>query len=143
MKALSGPNPFCLLLIRISSSIMGAVCTVDTSRRSSSSVWNTTCATMSNRTGLASSAVDYLHSLGLAHNDIKPGNIMIREMPDGQPKPVLIDFGSCAPFGCGVFTMGISGWCKEDFTTSEKRHDIYSLGKVEEWLETAGSKEES
>lgn len=40
------------------------------------------------------SAVAYLHSLGLAHNDINPYNIMVRE--DGTP--VLIDFGSCQPF---------------------------------------------
>jgi serine/threonine protein kinase len=39
------------------------------------------------------SAVDYLYSSGLAHNDISPDNIMIK---DGLP--ILIDFGSCQPF---------------------------------------------
>ncbi|KAK0627423.1 kinase-like domain-containing protein [Immersiella caudata] len=41
------------------------------------------------------SAVAYLHKLGLAHNDINPYNIMIK---DGGI-PILIDFGSCQPFG--------------------------------------------
>jgi serine/threonine protein kinase len=92
------------------------------------------------------SAVDYMHSLGLAHNDIKPKNIMVREIPDGPPEPVLVDFGSCAPFGCRVWNGGTPGWFEEDFNTSAKTHDTYSLGKLEEWLdnlETAGSKEES
>ncbi|KAF9765712.1 hypothetical protein IL306_001979 [Fusarium sp. DS 682] len=40
------------------------------------------------------SAVAHIHSLGLAHNDINPHNIMVK---DGIP--VLIDFGSCQPVG--------------------------------------------
>jgi serine/threonine protein kinase len=78
------------------------------------------------------SAVSHVHSLGLAHNDISPYNIMVRETAGAQPEPVLIDFGSCAPFGT-------PGWCEEDFDTSEKEHDTYSLRKIEKWLQTAGS----
>jgi serine/threonine protein kinase len=89
------------------------------------------------------SAVDYLHSLGLAHNDIKPDNIMVRETPGAQPEPVLIDFGSCAPFGCEPYSQGTPGWCEGEFSTSEKKHDLYSLAKVGEWLETAGSPDEA
>ncbi|KAL3463482.1 hypothetical protein BJX64DRAFT_287231 [Aspergillus heterothallicus] len=85
------------------------------------------------------SAVDYLHSLGLAHNDINPSNIMVSETPDGQPEPVLIDFGSCGPIGLEVWSLGTPGWFEEPFKTSEKKHDLYSLAKLEEWLETAGS----
>jgi serine/threonine protein kinase len=76
------------------------------------------------------SAVDYLHSMGLAHNDINPYNIMVR---DGMP--ALIDFGSCRPFGERLQSLGTPGWYEEEFWTSEKKHDEYSLGKLEEWLQ--------
>lgn len=75
------------------------------------------------------SAIDYLHSLGLAHNDLNPQNIMVR---DGMP--VLIDFGGCAPFGEVVQSCGTPGWCEEFIRHSKKEHDEYGLRKLEEWL---------
>ncbi len=74
-------------------------------------------------------AVDHLHSLGLAHNDINPDNIMIKDSV-----PVLIDFGSCQPFGKGLQSLGTPGWYAELFYTSEKIHDVYALGKLRNWL---------
>ncbi|KAK8147437.1 hypothetical protein G3M48_001602 [Beauveria asiatica] len=81
------------------------------------------------------SAVDHLHSLGLAHNDINPYNIMINK----NNMPVLIDFGSCQPFGKYLQTFGSPGWVEEDFRTSEKKHDIFALGKLRQWLHKAKS----
>ncbi|KAI0454380.1 kinase-like domain-containing protein [Xylaria acuta] len=78
------------------------------------------------------SAVDYLHSMGLAHNDINPDNIMVR---DGMP--ILIDFGSCAPVGQRLQSLGTSGWYEELFFTSQFKHDIYSMGKLNEWLSSS------
>jgi len=75
-------------------------------------------------------AVDYLHSLRLAHNDINPDNIMIK---DGLP--ILIDFGSCQPFGKPLQSLGTPGWCKETFFTSEQDHDAYSMDKLRTWLQ--------
>jgi serine/threonine protein kinase len=37
--------------------------------------------------------VDYLHSIGIAHRDIKLENIMITKDERGRPLPKLIDFG--------------------------------------------------
>jgi serine/threonine protein kinase len=76
------------------------------------------------------SAVQHIHSLGLAHNDINPDNIMIK---DGTP--VLIDFGSCQPFGANLQSLGTDGWYEEDFFTSEAKHDEYSLKMLKEWLQ--------
>lgn len=39
--------------------------------------------------------VAHLHSLGLAHNDLKPSNVMV----DRHGKAVLIYFGGSAEFG--------------------------------------------
>ncbi|KAH7111045.1 serine/threonine-protein kinase-like protein [Dendryphion nanum] len=85
-----------------------------------------------------SSAVRHLHSLGLAHNDLTPMNIMI----DEHDTPFVIDYGSCQPFGGDLITGGTWGWIDEDFTTSEQKHDEISLGKIQAWLEErdAGSK---
>lgn len=78
------------------------------------------------------SAVEHLHTLGLAHNDINPDNIMVK-----NGSPVLIDFDSCQPFGKHLQSLGTEGWYEKVFYTSEKEHDIYSLGKVQEWLQAA------
>lgn len=76
------------------------------------------------------SAVDHLHSLGLAHNDVNPDNVMVR-----GGEPVLIDFGSCQPFGARLQSLGTTGWCEEVFYTSEEKHDEYPMRKMGEWLD--------
>ncbi len=76
------------------------------------------------------SAVAHLHSLGLAHNDINPYNIMVK---DGMP--VLIDFGFCRPFGERLPSLGSPRWCEEMTLTSQAKHDTYSLKRLREWLE--------
>lgn len=60
------------------------------------------------------STVDYLHSLGLAHNDINPYNIMIK-----NKRPILIDLGGCAPPGDRVSSFGTPGWYEEPFTSRQ------------------------
>lgn len=83
------------------------------------------------------SAVSHLHSMGLAHNDINPANIMLKE----QGEPVLIDFGSCQPVGQRLMSCGTAGWRQEEFYTSEIAHDDYSLGILEQWLENLIARE--
>ena len=83
------------------------------------------------------SALDHIHSLGLAHNDISPYNIMVK---DGDP--ILIDFGACAPPGSRVDFAGTPGWCKESFFLSELEHDTFSMNKLRTWLENGGKKKE-
>ena len=37
--------------------------------------------------------VEYLHSIGIAHRDIKLENVMITKDRKGRPLPKIIDFG--------------------------------------------------
>lgn len=81
------------------------------------------------------SAVQHLHALGYAHNDIKPGNIMVRAT--GQP--VLIDFDACVPIGWLTLTAtaGWSPWYLTIDTTGAKAYaapdnDYYALDILEE-----------
>ncbi|KAI1364035.1 kinase-like protein [Xylaria arbuscula] len=78
------------------------------------------------------SAVTHLHAAGLAHNDLKPTNILL----DEQHMPVLIDFGSCRAFGARLLEGGTPGWCDDEklVTVSDKEHDRFALEKIREWI---------
>ncbi|KFH44832.1 cell division protein kinase-like protein [Hapsidospora chrysogenum ATCC 11550] len=84
---------------------------------------------------LLESAVHHLHSLGLAHNDLNPTNVLLAE--DGRP--ILIDFGSARRIGDKLSTSrGTKGWIScpmEDYATSETQHDIFALAKLRAWLD--------
>ncbi|KAF2755135.1 serine/threonine-protein kinase-like protein [Pseudovirgaria hyperparasitica] len=77
------------------------------------------------------SAIYHLHSLGRAHNDLTPMNIMIDERDD----PIIIDYGSCQPFGNELITAGTPGWIDEEFTISAQKHDQIALEKIQQWME--------
>jgi serine/threonine protein kinase len=87
------------------------------------------------------SAVGYMHSLGLAHNDINPKNIMVREAgDDSHCSPVLIDFGSSGPFGGRLLNGGSMGFADvEDpnMFVSLKSHDEYSFNRLREGWDQA------
>ncbi|KAI0881286.1 kinase-like protein [Annulohypoxylon maeteangense] len=78
------------------------------------------------------SAIFHLHQAGLAHNDLKPSNILL----DKDNLPVLIDYGSCRPFGGRLMEGGTPGWCDHQKLVmfSDKEHDLFGLNKIREWL---------
>ncbi|KAI0383883.1 kinase-like protein [Hypomontagnella monticulosa] len=78
------------------------------------------------------SAISHLHQAGLAHNDLKPSNILLGK----DNSPVLIDFGSCRPFGGRLMEGGTPGWCNPEKLVmfSDKEHDIFGLDRIREWL---------
>ncbi len=78
------------------------------------------------------SILDYAHSLGILHNDIKPSNII-----GGNSGPYLVDFGAgCEKIGTGtvgVSTMlaGTPGYTPPERLLQRKAlpcSDLYSLG---------------
>ena len=71
--------------------------------------------------------VEHLHSIGLAHNDLNPSNILLNE----NDEPVIIDFGSCRRFGERLVSAGTPGWTEEDYEVSEQRNDETALTKIE------------
>lgn len=71
------------------------------------------------------SGVMHLHSLGLAHNDIKASNIMV-----GVDNTwILVDMGSCRAFGEDLVMAGNPQW-----ETSSQQHDKDALSKLWIWL---------
>jgi hypothetical protein len=82
-------------------------------------------------------AIDHIHALGLAHNDLNPSNIAL----DSHDDPVIIDWGSCKQFGGLLLSAGTPGWLEDDFDVSRKEHDLYALDKIMDWMkvEKAGS----
>ncbi|KAK3342057.1 hypothetical protein B0T25DRAFT_574367 [Lasiosphaeria hispida] len=94
------------------------------------------------------SAVDYLHNVvGLVHNNIHPGNIMVR--PDGTP--ILIDLGLAYPVGEEMLTnVPFECWGEDPLDmepethfvgplaagpTSRKSRDIASLNYLRTWID--------
>lgn len=76
------------------------------------------------------SAVDHIHGLGLAHNDLSPYNIMLSE----DKFPYLIDFGSCRPIGARLLQAGTAGFVEEYSNVSAFKKDKFALDKIKEWL---------
>ncbi|KAK4039026.1 kinase-like domain-containing protein [Parachaetomium inaequale] len=90
------------------------------------------------------SAIKFLHSLGLAHNDISPYNILVREAGDGSCMPVLIDFDSCGPFGGQLLSLGTAGFFDaedKECGISHKKHDEFALKRLSEWWDKEHSSE--
>lgn len=74
--------------------------------------------------------VEHLHSLGFAHNDLSPYNIMI----DEQDRPVIIDMGSAKKFGEELSQMGTPDWNDGFLEVSSKENDEIGLRKIREWI---------
>lgn len=83
-------------------------------------------------------AVARLHQQRITHLDIKPQNIMITDGSDGQPRPVLIDFGLAKHYdkkGNATSTLRGGGYSEgyapveqyKGITTFSPTADIYAL----------------
>ncbi|KAJ5738147.1 peptidase S66 LD-carboxypeptidase A [Penicillium malachiteum] len=82
------------------------------------------------------SAIKHLHSIGFAHNDINPANVLL----DEEKMPVLADFNSCKPIREKLtYSRGTYGWMDEadEWNISETRHDFFGMEKIQEWLKTS------
>ncbi|KAJ7174624.1 hypothetical protein C8R46DRAFT_1081426 [Mycena filopes] len=78
--------------------------------------------------------LEHLHSLGYAHNDINPANILLQA--GDTTRPVIIDFDSCHQIGESLKgkKAGTPGWDYES-DVSLAQNDFDGLAKVQTWLE--------
>lgn len=81
------------------------------------------------------SGVGRLHSLGIAHNDLNPSNIML----DDHDHPVIVDLGSCKPFGEPLTEMGTPKWNDGFDENSTPGNDTIGLNKLRDWLGVIGA----
>ncbi|KAB8356400.1 hypothetical protein FH972_023983 [Carpinus fangiana] len=74
----------------------------------------------------------FLHSLGYAHNDVNPSNVMFKSSDD---TPVIIDFDSCLRIGeCISEVKRTYGWHDPQVTEASAKNDFHALRELEIWL---------
>ncbi|CVL04874.1 uncharacterized protein FMAN_12917 [Fusarium mangiferae] len=82
------------------------------------------------------SALEHLHSLGLAHNDLSPLNIMFTD----KDEPVLLDFDTCHPIGTELKKGGqIGEWQgipHAVYKKSSTECDMKALEYLDMWLKS-------
>jgi serine/threonine protein kinase len=76
---------------------------------------------------------EHLHSLGLAHNDLNPENIMFEEHHNVPDRPTIVDMGSCSRFGEELNQWGTPGWNEGFESVSSKKNDRIGISKIKEW----------
>jgi serine/threonine protein kinase len=75
--------------------------------------------------------LNYLHALGLVHNDITPSNIML----DEHDTPIIIDFGSCRAMGESLEDVGRTyEWHDDEVQTTSPSNDLDALAEMEAWM---------
>ena len=90
--------------------------------------------------------VNFMHSQGLAHGDLKPDNILFRHRPsiDVMPQPILIDFGSACRFNNMKQLTASPGYSPPEVMTAVKKKqgiedaqniypekiDVWALGTI-------------
>ncbi|KAJ5501026.1 hypothetical protein N7527_012147 [Penicillium freii] len=79
--------------------------------------------------------VQHLHSLGLAHNDLSPLNVMFSD----EGEPVLIDFDTCHPIGTTLTKGGCVGEWEDGipvavYENSSTECDKAALEHMRMWL---------
>ncbi|KAJ7244645.1 hypothetical protein B0H12DRAFT_805568 [Mycena haematopus] len=76
--------------------------------------------------------LEHLHSLGYAHNDLNPTNVVL----DKHALPVIIDFDSCQKFGVSLTDKkaGTIDW-EYNSDVSLPQNDFDALAIVRKWLE--------
>lgn len=75
--------------------------------------------------------IKHLHSLGLAHNNIHPTNIMMQ-----GDNPIIIDFHSTLKFGASLegSRPGLPPWIPPKVLLSDAYNDHYAAVQVYHWL---------